>query len=281
MITIACQQLSPAVGRREDNARMAESAIGGALEAGANIIVLPELVLSGYVFESAAEVRSLAIPGTSESFASWSRLVAPSDALVAGGFVELGADGLLYNSVALVGGEGLLALYRKTHLWDEEKRWFTPGAEVPPVVATRFASLGLLVCYDLEFPETSRHLALRGAEAILVPTNWPRSKRPEGERPGEMGNAMVAARLNRVYLACCDRVGTERGVEWTGGSCVVDPDGWVLAERPDRDEGLIVADVELAEARDKWLNKNNHVLADRRPELYSSLVEPAAGAPSD
>jgi 5-aminopentanamidase len=253
---------------------MVDTAIDEALAAGADLIVLPELVTSGYVFESAAEVRALALSSRSESFQDWSSRLGTSDAIVVGGYPELGADGLVYNSVAVVDRSGLLANYRKAHLWDDEKRWFTPGGDVPPVIDTRLGRLGVLICYDLEFPEIVRHLALRGADLIAVPTNWPYSPRPVGERPGEMLNVMAAARLNRVFVACADRVGSERGVEWNGGSCVVDVDGWIVAERHERDAGIVVADVDVSLARDKSLNSNNDVLADRRPDLYCSVVEP-------
>ena len=166
-----------------------------------------------------------------------------------------------------------MAVYRKIHLWDEEKRWFAPGTDAPAVVATSVGRLGVLICYDLEFPEMVRSLAIRGVEVIAVPTNWPLSPRPAGERPPEITHAMSAARISRVFVACCGRVGTERGVEWTGGSCVVDVDGWVLAERAERDAGSIQADVIIGRARDKALSERNDVLGDRRPELHGALTQ--------
>lgn len=273
MIRIACQQLPPHFGLAQENKEMIHAAIVEALAVGSNLIVLPELVTSGYVFESESELRSIAIMSDDDVFEDWRRLIAKKDVVVVAGFPELGSDGSFYNSAAVVGNDGVRAIYRKNHLWDDEKRWFTPGGVVPPVIPTEFGKLGVLICYDLEFPETVRDLAVRGAEIIAVPTNWPSSPRPNGERPPEIGNAMVSARLSRVFIACCDRVGTERGVGWTGGSCVVEPDGWVLAERIDRDRGLVYADVDLSLARDKSLNRNNDVLGDRRPELYGSLTE--------
>lgn len=235
--------------------------------------MLPELVTSGYVINSVSELASTAMSEGDETFENWRRLIAGRDAIVVGGFAERGADGNFYNSAAVVGKDGLRAIYRKNHLWDEEKRWFMPGGDPPPVIHTEFGKLGVLICYDLEFPESVRDLAIRGAEVITVPTNWPLSLKPSGERPPEIGNAMVAARLSRVFIACSDRVGSERGVDWTGGSCIVGPDGWVLAERIDRDFGPISADVDLSSARDKSLNRINDVLTDRRPALYRSITE--------
>ena len=164
------------------------------------------------------------------------------------------------------------AIYRKMHLWDQEKLFFAPGAEPPPIVETRFGRLSVLICFDLEFPESARCLGVRGADVVAVPTNWPLFPRPTGERPPEIINAMSAARLSRIFIACCDRVETERGVEWTGGTAIVDQDGWVLAERVDRDGGMVLADVDVSLARDKAWTPLSHILGDRRPELYACSV---------
>ncbi len=88
----------------------------------------------------------------------------------------------------------------------------------------------MVICYDLEFPELTRAVALAGAQLLAVPTNWPLVPRPDGERPPEAIVAMAAARVNRMAVACADRLGTERGLEWTGGATIIGVDGWVAAE---------------------------------------------------
>ena len=103
----------------------------------------------------------------------------------------------------------------------------------------------------LRRPPSCRLLALAGAELIVVPTNWPLVDRPEGERPPEVQIAMAAARVNRVFIACCDRIGTERGQEWTAGTAVIDEAGWVIARQTE--EGAARAEIDLALARDKRL----------------------------
>ena len=133
-------------------------------------------------------------------------------ALVVGGFCERGDDGRLVQQRRGRGRSGVLAVYRKTHLWDRERLIFTPGDAVPPVLDTAFGRVGVLVCYDLEFPEMPRSLALRGAELLCVPVNWPVVERPPaGEHPPEQLTAMSAARVNRVFIAVCDRVGCGAG----------------------------------------------------------------------
>jgi predicted amidohydrolase len=161
------------------------------------------------------------------------------------------------------------AVYRKTHLWDREQEWFVAGDALPPVVETRAGRIGVGICYDLEFPEVTRHLAVGGAELIAVPTNWPLVDRPDGERPPEVVIAMAAARVNRVAIACCDRAGTERGQRWTEGSTIIAADGWPVAVAGPG-ESTATADLELARSRDKRLGEHNDALGDRRLELYPS-----------
>ena len=255
------------IGDLDANRRLTREAVREAVAAGARIVVLPELATSGYVFDSPDEARACAEPASGPTLAGWAD-AAGGDAVVVGGFCELGDDGALYNSAAVVDGSGVLAVYRKIHLWDREQLFFEPGRARAPVLETRVGRIGVAVCYDLWFPEIVRGLALGGAELIALPANFPRFPRPE-ERPMEVTLAMAAAHVNHLFLAICDRCGPERGVDWVGGSVVCDEQGWVLAGPPaDFGPGLIVADCDLSRARDKAWNERNDLLGDRRPELY-------------
>ncbi len=267
-VRVACQQLAPVVGELDANRARALAAIDAAAAAGAQVVVLPELVSSGYVFHDAEEARELAEPGDGPTLAGWAERAAANGLVIAGGFAELGDDGRLYNSAALVDAQGIRAVYRKAHLWDREKLVFSAGDEPPPVLDTPHGRIGLLVCYDLEFPEWTRSAALRGAELLCVPTNWPREPRPAGERPMEVLRAMVTAATNRMAVAVCDRCGPERGVEWVAGTSIAGADGWLIAGPPAAEPALVIADVDLAAARDKALGPRNDALADRRPALY-------------
>ncbi len=274
MTRIACQQLAPRLLDLDGNRRDSTAAIRQAVAGGADIVVLPELVTCGYVFETRDEAASVAITPRHVVFEDWAAeasKAADRSAIVIGGFCEQGDDHLLYNSAAVVDGSGVVAVYRKTHLWDREKLFFEPGDQPPPVIHTRFGRLGVLICYDFEFPEMTRALALAGADLIAVPTNWPRTERPSGERPGEVVIAMATARMNRVFLACCDRTGTERGQAWNAWTAVVDERGWIAAGGQ---ESACIADVDLTRARDKSFTELAGVLDDRRPELYGSLGAP-------
>jgi predicted amidohydrolase len=269
MTRVVLQQLAPVVGELAHNRTLALGAIRAAVADGADVVVLPELVTSGYVFASRDEAAGVAVPADHELLQEWSAAVREAGAVVVGGFCERGDDGRLHNSAAVVDGTGVRAVYRKTHLWDREKLVFVPGDDAPPVVETAHGRIGVLVCYDLEFPELTRGLALAGADLIAVPTNWPLVPRPAGEHPPEVIIGMAAARTNRVFVACCDRAGVERGQEWTSGTAIIDQEGWVLAERTD--EGALAADVDLTRARDKRMTENAHLHDDRRPELYGAV----------
>src|SRR5580692_2578837 len=273
---IAVAQLAITVAEPDANRQAAAEAVAEAAAAGARLVVLPKLCDSGYVFDTAdpaAEARGLAAPAAdSATLRQWQALAARHRLVIVGGFCELGADGRLYNSAALVDASGTRAVYRKAHLWDNEKLPFTPGDAAPPVVDTEIGRVAVMVCYDLEFPEWTRLAALDGADLIAAPVNWPGYSWPEGERPAEVVKAQAAAAANGVFVAVADRCRTERGVSWISGSVIIGPDGYpldgpVLADRP----AVLTAACDLTRARDKRLAGDNDLLADRRPDLYQKV----------
>ncbi len=266
MTQISCAQFAPVVGDIVANRATSTAAVAQAAAAGAHVIVLPELATSGYTFRDPEESLSAAIELDDEVFSQWS--AAADGAIVVGGFAERGPDGIVYNSAALIDSTGVRAVYRKTHLWDEEALYFTPGDEPAPVVDTTVGRIGVMICYDLEFPEMTRSVALRGAQLLAVPTNWPLVDRPAGERPPELIIGMAAARVNRMAIALSDRCGIERGQEWTAGTAIVDANGWVVTE-PFSEPGLVSADIDLELALSKDISTRNHAFDDRRPLLYS------------
>ena len=133
--------------------------------------------------------------------------------------------------------------------------------------------IGILICYDLEFPEWTRIAALAGADLLCVPTNWPASPLPNGERPIEVVRAQATASVDRVFVAVCDRVGPERGTDWVGVSAIIGPDGYPLAlAAAGGGPQTLLARCELGHARDKSTSAVNNVVADRRPELYGAIT---------
>jgi predicted amidohydrolase len=257
MTRIACNQLAPTMADLAGNIEMSQAAVKRSVAADAQLVVMPELVLSGYMFSSPEEARSLAITPDHAVFAGWAHAVAAVDGVVVAGFAELGDDGLVYDSAAIVDKTGVLAVYRKDHLWDRERLVFTAGAVEPPVVETPIGRIGVLVCYDLEFPEMTRSLALRGA----------------GEHVPEVTIAMAAAHVNHVGVVCCDRSGIERGEKWNQASCIIDQQGWIIAAT-DEENGMAIADLDVSLSRDKTTadTEFGDAFGDRRPELYGSVT---------
>jgi len=268
-VRVAACQLSLRVGETAGNRAAARDAIDAAAGRGAQVVVLPELVSSGYVFADAAEARSLAEPADGPTVSEWQRLAARHDLVIVGGFAELGDSGQVLNSAAIVDGSGTRAIYRKVHLWHAEPDVFTPGDGDPPVVDTAYGRIGVMVCYDAEFPEWVRKPALAGADLLALSTNWPAEPTPDGERPMVVLNVQAAASANRIFIAAADRCGTERGVPWVGGTTIAGVDGYPLAGPVCADEpAVLVADCDLRLARSKANGPRNNVHADRRPALY-------------
>jgi len=272
---VACCQIAPDVERPENNADKVRRAIAAGVAGGAEIIVLPELASSGYVFRSVEEARAAAVPADGEVLRAWAEEADRGGAVVVCGFCELASDGRVFNSAALLADGDMIAIYRKLHLWGDEQRWFAPGEEPAPVVSTRHGRIGLAVCYDIEFPELTRGLALEGADLIALPANWPHEPSQDGARPVLHSLAEMTAYLSKVFVAVCDRCGVERGAEFEGGSVIAGPEGGLRAG-PVADRGVetLVADCELAQARDKRTSEHNDAFADRRAGQYvDALVQ--------
>jgi N-carbamoylputrescine amidase len=265
---IAVVQTEPEFGAVEANREATVEAVRE--HAGADLVVLPELATSGYIFESHAEVDEMAEPADGPTAQAWAAVAAETDTWVVGGFPE--ADGNeRYNSSLIVSPEGVEGTYRKVHLWNEEERWFEPGDDAP-VFDTPFGRLGVQICNDIWFSELTLTQAQSGVDVVALPTNWV----PEAaDRPGgwTMGvhHAITKANENRVFVACADRAGTERGVTFEGQSVVADPDGVPIAgPLPDTGSHSVAVDCDLSRSRDKSITPRDDVLADRRPDVYES-----------
>ncbi|HEX3618098.1 MAG TPA: nitrilase-related carbon-nitrogen hydrolase [Solirubrobacteraceae bacterium] len=276
-LTVACCQTVPDVEHPATSAAQARSALRAAVELGAQIVVLPELCHSGYVFASEGEARAAAVPADGELLAGWAAEAARGDAVVIGGFCELGDDGRVFNSAAVVDRDGVIAVYRKLHLWNDEASWFTAGEQPAPVVETRHGRIGVGVCYDIEFPELTRGLALAGAELIALPTNWPRE--PGAVEPAPHLLARATAYFSHVYVAVCDRGGDERGIGFQGASIIAGPRGTALAAAAHGATAeTVFAGCDLHATRDKRTGPRNDAVGDRRPQHYLSNLSNAAAS---
>lgn len=249
-----------------------EEAVVAATTAGAELVVLPELAATGYCFADRAEARAAAQPVSGEYVAQLAGLSARLGCVLVSGTCE--ADGSdVFNSAVVLDHGDLRSVYRKVHLWGIESGLFTPGTQPPEVVDTSAGRLAAMICYDLEFPEWVRLAADQDAELIAAPANWPLLPRPAGERPLEVIKAQAAAGSYRVFVVIADRCGTERGQQWIGGSTLVGADGFLLAgpathSSAEAAPALLLADLDLALARDKAIGPYNDARRDRRPHLY-------------
>ncbi len=276
-VRIAVAQYAPTVADMEANRAAALHWARRAADEKVDLLVLPELASSGYVFQSESEAADSAEEARHGVLVdALTELCAESGMHCVVGLNERDGD-LRHNSAVVVGPTGHLATYRKLHLFNDEKSWFEPGAELP-VVDLPFGRLGMVICFDLWFPEAARALALAGAEIIAVPTNWVASFRRQvyndaGYCLGDIV-AMATAGQNGVVVACADRVGLERDVRFLGCSVIVGPDGWPLqGPAGHEEETLLVADVDLdtvAAARRR--TPRNHLFEDRRPDSYNAVV---------
>lgn len=269
-VAVAAGPVDVVLGDVDGNFARIAQATRAAAAGGARLIVLPELATSGYVFASRAEAEAASVAADDPRLAALSAHV-PADGALVVGFAERSGE-RLFSSAAVIGAVGVLAVYRKTHLWGEESRFFAPGDAAPPVVPTPAGRVGVAVCYDAEFPEVPRSLALAGADVLALPVNWPLVPRPRGERAPEIVLAMASARASRLPVVVADRAGEERGVPWTDGSAVIGADGWIVSAEPGAREGFATAALDHRLARDKRIGDRNDLLADRRPELYAPLT---------
>lgn len=256
-----------------DAARAASVTAARALfEDGADLVVLPELWVPGYVLGDPA-LRDLAEPLEGPTVAAWTALAAEHGGLVCGGFAERDGDAL-FNTAVLVDGDGVALHYRKLHPFAQEKEQFAPGDLGLPVVDTRIGRIGICVCYDLRFVETLRALALQDADLVCVPTAWTAGFDSvlwdaDGMAPQAHG-AVLQANLNQVFLACASQVGAHDGTTFLGSSVVAGPRGeLVLGPLAGDAEQAGVVDVDLGEAlaaqqRGPLISPR----ADRRTDVY-------------
>ena len=234
--------------------------------ASAELVVLPELASTGYLFADAEEAARLAEEIPDGPFTRWliDEAARRRQHIVTG--IAERSGGTLFNSAVLVGPGGHLATYRKIHLFDREKLIFQPGDEISPVVDIGGCRVGMAVCFDWMFPEIWRSHLLRGVDVVCHPSNL--------VLPGACQRAMpVRAMTNRYYTLTANRIGREDDLVFTGRSLACDPRGRVIAEAGPEEETVLLLDMAPEDARDKRVTPRNDVLRDRRPDLYGLLTE--------
>ena len=267
--------MEPIVGKKSDNLKKSIQMIEEAASNGANLIVLPELCNSGYVFETREEAFELSeeIP-SGESCKSWSKICKKLGVHIVAGINERAGD-LLYNSSVVIGPNDYVGTFRKVHLWNEENLFFEPGDLGFPVFKTPIGRISCHICYDSWFPESYRLAALQGADIVCVSTNWVPIPGQDKDREA-MANiiVMAAAHVNSVFIAAADRIGTERGQPFIGQSLIASYTGWPIGGPASTDkEEIIYAEANLSDARRKrnW-TEYNQPLRDRRKDVYGEML---------
>lgn len=268
---IACVQSDVAYGNPDANAERAIERLRALAADGVELAVFPEAYLTGYCVESAEEARAVAISADSAPIRRLQSACDELDMLAVMGFAEEGEDGV-FNCAALFEPGMMTRFYRKTHLPDLGLDKFVRPGDLLPVFDTRLGKIGILICFDLRPPEATRVLALRGAELIVLPTNW-----PEGAEVSAGFISVARAAENRVFVATCNRVGNENGFEFIGQSKIIDISGKIHAAAGAVEE-IIICDIDLAQARQKRTvnipgKYETEVFASRRPELYGPIIE--------
>lgn len=271
-VRVTVVQNAPRLGDVEGNLAACVAQLDRAAAAGSDLVVFPECALSGYMLSDEQSALNCAdrIPGRLTG-----TLGAPCHRIglhcVVGMLETEGST--LYNTAVLIGPEGVIGRYRKSHIaCIGVDRFTAPGNESFEVFDTSVGRIGLQICYDWRFPEITRVLALEGAEMIIHPTNSPVPAR-------EIAEYITRARAaeNAVFFVTANRCGSESGTAFFGWSQIVDPLGRRVVEAG-AEETVITADLDLRLARDKIIEPhqggyNVALFEDRRPELYSRLVQ--------
>jgi predicted amidohydrolase len=264
---VGLAQCAPVPGDVNVNLERCLGHLTEAHEAGCDLVVFPECALSGYMFTTRAAARAAATDIDGEAIR---RLADACRTLrlhcVIGVLVV--RDDLLWNSALLLGPDGLIGRYDKTHIPPlGADNYVVAGAGPYVVYSTDIGRIGLQICYDWRFPEVTRSLALAGADLVVMPTCTP-------ALATELADFVPRTRAveNAVFFVMVNRIGPEAQVDFLGRSQVVDPDGRVLVDAGIR-EGLVTADIDVQKARTKDREQGDGlydlaIMTDRRPELY-------------
>lgn len=266
-IHLGYYQFEPKLGQKAENLQQVSTVLAryaGPLD----ILVLPELFNTGYYFTSIQEVLSLSESPQGETYQTLKKLAKTKNCYIFGGFAEREGDHA-YNSSMLVAPSGEQWIYRKAHLFAEEKLFFKP-AQTPlqPIeieIRNTKVKLGLMICFDWFFPETARTLALQGAQILLHTANLVMPYCPAA--------TVTRCLENRVFTVLCNRTGKDtradsKTLAFIGQSRIVNPKGQVLTQSDENTEEIQTAEINPADADDKNLNPLNNLFQDRRTDLY-------------
>ncbi len=264
VVRMAVIQMASKTLDKERNISRTVELLEQAVREKAELIVLPELCTSGYNFKSLKEANSVSEPiPNGLTTRRWVEFSEENNVYLVGGLCE-SAGNLLYNSAVMIGPEGYIGTYRKVHLWHKEKIWFRAGNRFK-VFDTPLGKIGVMICYDNYFPETTRILTRIGADVVCQPTAT--------QQAFDMLINQVRSAENAIFIGAANLVGKERGISFVGHSQIINPQGKILAKKLEEQESVLTVDIDITEAiKAKQLNEFNNIISDRRTELYLDLL---------
>lgn len=270
--TIALGQISSKVGDKKHNIETIRRKVIQAKREKADLIAFPELCLTGYVVRDRAYELAEPIP-TGISVREIVQIAKREQIHIIFGMIEKSpkASAVLHNTAVLIGPEGYVGKYQKmflpTHSVFEEKRYFRPGYQAP-VFQTKLGTLGMMICYDIYFPEVSRLLCVKGAQLLVCISASPSVRRGFFE-------TLTAARAieNTAFVAFTNLAGIQDGLQFWGGSRIIAPSGSVISQAKYDEDDLIIAKISYSDLTrvQAWVP----TLRDLRPEIFSSLKDEA------
>lgn len=260
----AAIQFEPVMGDKARNVEALAKLVEDAADQGAELIVTPEMGTTGYCWHDRKEVAPFVEPVPGPTTARFAEIARRRNVYIVIGLPEIDpSTELYYNSAVLIGPEGVVGTHRKTHPYISEPKWAASGDLGHQVYDTRLGRIALLICMDIHFVETARLVALGKADVICHISNWLAERTPA---PYWVNRAFE----NGCYLIESNRWGLERGVQFSGGSCVIGPDAEILSVI-DGGDGIVTATIDPARARPRAM-RGEPVMSQRRPELYKELM---------
>lgn len=273
---VAAVQMDIKILEKERNLQHILGKLAEAAQQGAKLIVFPECALSGYCFSSLEEARPVSEPVPGPATERIAESTKQHDCTAVVGLLE-SAGGLLFNSAAVLSRGNVLGTYRKVHRpYLGIDKVTAPGDTPFPVFDTPHGKLGINICFDCSLPESGRVPKLKGAQILIIPTNWPVGSDTWEHTPH------VRATENHFYVIAANRVGEERGFRFAGHSKIVHFSGQTLAEGGENEEAILFADIDVTAADQNRVIKvpgewEFDRIGGRRPEMYGPLVDPARG----
>lgn len=260
-INVTLAQLNPKLGDKRHNLNQIRDVMTKAKESGTDMVIFPEMFLTGY--SVGEKVKDLAETSDGPSINEIKNLCKSLEIYTVFGFPEVGEDGHYYISSALIDANGaLLGVYRKTHLFDQEKKFFQAGSNFK-VIPTPLGKIGLMICYDVEFPEVARALKLMGADMIIII-----NANMEPYKDHHHTYAKARSMENEIPVVICNRLGQEEGLHFCGDSLVLDSWGRELLAMGES-EGADTVKLPLVSVTDPKMN----YVCSRKKDLYSVLTE--------